>query len=170
MTFSITRRSPGQSTGRIPSRQGRWRPAQALPTVHRPSPLAGAGTDPFGNTRSLLPRRRTPGWRPFAPAGYVVHAFIASMASSDARLPLFPCSCRGQAIDAAGFLSYGPNTRSSPKGTWSWRFDSRVSPSAGHQLRGCLAITPTGLSPVSPPQLSGHTLWRLARVGLTPTG
>ncbi len=38
----------------------------------------------------------------------------------------------------------------------SWRFDSRVSPSAGHQLQGCLATTGTGLSPTSPPQLPGH--------------
>jgi hypothetical protein len=86
MRFSLTRRSPGQSTSRIPPRQGRWRLAQALPMVHRPGPLAGAGTDPYGNTRSLLLHRRTPGWRPFAPAGYVVHAFTATnMASSDFR-------------------------------------------------------------------------------------
>jgi hypothetical protein len=58
--------------------------------------------------------------------------------------------------------SYGPVGCSPPKGTLSWRFDGRVSPSAGHQLRGCLAITPTGLSPASRPQLSpGHTEDRL---------
>jgi hypothetical protein len=44
-----------------------------------------------------------------------------------------------------------------PKATLSWRFDSQVSPSAGHQLRGRLAATPTGLPPASPAQLSGHT-------------
>ena len=31
-----------------------------------------------------------------------------------------------------------------------------LSPSAGHQLQGCLATTGTGLSPTSPPQLPGH--------------
>jgi len=44
-----------------------------------------------------------------------------------------------------------------PKATLSWRFDSQVSPSAGHQLRGRLAATPTGLAPASPAQLSEHT-------------
>jgi hypothetical protein len=53
--------------------------------------------------------------------------------------------------------SYGPVGCSPPKGTLSWRFDGRVSPSAGHQLRGCLAITPTGLSPASRPQLLQDT-------------
>src|SRR6478752_1824848 len=43
------------------------------------------------------------------------------------------------------------------KATLSWRFDSQVSPSAGHPLRGRLAATPTGLPPASPTQLSGHT-------------
>src|SRR5664280_2379815 len=43
-----------------------------------------------------------------------------------------------------------------PKATLSWRFDSQVSPSAGHQLRGRLAASPTGLPPASPAQLSGH--------------
>ena len=100
--------------------------------------------------------------------GQVLGAVHGLRPQRQGSAPAFPLHLQGQAIDAAGFLSYGPNTRSSPKGTWSWRFDSRVSPSAGHQLRGCLA--PTGLSPVSPPQLSGHTLWRLARVGLAPTG
>ena len=50
--------------------------------------------------------------------------------------------------------SYGPVGCSPPKGTLSWRFDGPVSRSAGHQLWGCLAITPTGLSPASRPQLS----------------
>jgi len=53
--------------------------------------------------------------------------------------------------------TYGPITCSPPKATSSWRFDGRISPSAGHQLRGCLVTTPTGLPPASPPQLSGHT-------------
>ena len=53
--------------------------------------------------------------------------------------------------------SYGPVGCSPPKGTSSWRFDGRVSPSAGHQLRGCLAITPAGLSPASRPQLLQDT-------------
>lgn len=44
-----------------------------------------------------------------------------------------------------------------PRATLSWRFDSQVSPSAGHQLRGRLTATPTGLPPASPTQLSGHT-------------
>jgi hypothetical protein len=44
-----------------------------------------------------------------------------------------------------------------PKAALSWRFDSQVSPSAGHQLRGRLAATPTGLPPANPAQLSGHT-------------
>ena len=56
-----------------------------------------------------------------------------------------------------GFLAYGPITCSPPTATLSWRFDSRISPSAGHQLRGRLAATPTGLSPASPSQLPGHT-------------
>lgn len=33
------------------------------------------------------------------------------------------------------------------------RFDSQISPPAGHQLRGRLATTPAGLSPASPSQL-----------------
>jgi hypothetical protein len=45
-----------------------------------------------------------------------------------------------------------PITCSPPKATLSWRFDGRVSPSAGHQLRGCLVITPPRLSPASPSQ------------------
>jgi hypothetical protein len=53
----------------------------------------------------------------------------------------------------AGFLSYGPITCSPPTATLSWRFDSQVSPPAGHQLRGRLATTPTGLPPASPSQL-----------------
>jgi hypothetical protein len=52
-----------------------------------------------------------------------------------------------------GFLAYGPITCSPPMATLSWRFDSRISPSASHQLRGRLAATPTGLPPASPSQL-----------------
>src|SRR3990172_1023879 len=39
------------------------------------------------------------------------------------------------------------------KSTLSWRFDGRVSPSAGHQLRGRLDVTPAGLPPASRSQL-----------------
>ena len=58
-----------------------------------------------------------------------------------------------------GFLAYGPITCSPPTATLSWRFDSRISPSAGHQLRGRLAATPAGLSPASPSQVPGHTTY-----------
>jgi hypothetical protein len=74
-----------------------------------------------------------------------------------ARHP-FVSRSHGVGHDAVtGFLSYGPTTCSPPTATLSWRFDSRISPSAGHQLRGRLAATPAGLSPASPSQLPGHT-------------
>lgn len=76
---------------------------------------------------------------------------------------------RGVGYDAAtGFLSYRPITCSPPTATLSWRFDGRVSPSAGHQLRGCLATTPTGLSPASPSQLV-RTHPRPATAAAVPT-
>jgi len=62
--------------------------------------------------------------------------------------------------------SYGPVGCSPPKETLSWRFDGRVSPSAGHQLRGCLATTPTGLSPASPSQLDQDTHYGPLRLPL----
>ena len=46
------------------------------------------------------------------------------------------------------------------KSTLSWRFDGRVSPSAGHQLRGRLGVTPAGLPPASRSQLHRtHVKW-----------
>ncbi len=82
--------------------------------------------------------------------------FAPSMAFATkplARLPLVPCLSRGEVTAQQDSSSYGPFTRSAPKGPSSWRFDGRISPSAGHQLRGCLATTPTGLTPASPSQL-----------------
>jgi hypothetical protein len=76
--------------------------------------------------------------------------------SAPVCLPL--CGVDHDAV--TGFLSYGPTTCSPPTATLSWRFDSRISPSAGHQLRGRLAATPAGLSPASPSQLPGHTRYR----------
>jgi hypothetical protein len=70
----------------------------------------------------------------------------------------------GRLYDAdTGFLSYGPITCSPPTATLSWRFDSQVSPSAGHQLRGRLVATPAGLSPASPSQLDRTHLTHAAR-------
>jgi hypothetical protein len=74
--------------------------------------------------------------------------------STPARFPLSRGSVTTLTQDSS---SYGPLTCSPPKATLSWRFNGRISPSAGHQLRGCLATTPAGLSPASPSQLAGHT-------------
>jgi len=70
-----------------------------------------------------------------------------------ARLPLVPANAGFNLTTRQSDSStYGPITRSPPKAASSWRFDGRISPSAGHQLRGCLVTTPTGPSPASPPQ------------------
>src|SRR6266540_782771 len=98
-------------------------------------------------------RRRVPGCcrsKLFAPS-------LAFALAVGARLPLVPAFAGLFTTRPQDSSSYGPTTCSSPKATLSWRFDARVSPPAGHQLRGCLAITPTGLSPASPPPLTGHT-------------
>src|SRR6266540_3544249 len=98
-------------------------------------------------------RRRVPGCcrsKLFAPS-------LAFALAVGARLPLVPAFAGLLTTRPQDSSSYGPTTCSSPKATLSWRFDARVSPPAGHQLRGCLAITPTGLSPASPPPLTGHT-------------
>src|SRR6266545_3528597 len=98
-------------------------------------------------------RRRVPGCcrsKLFAPS-------LAFALAVGARLPLVPAFAGLLTTRPQDSSSYGPTTCSSPKATLSWRFDARVSPPAGHQLRGCLAITPTGLSPASPPPLAGHT-------------
>src|SRR6266542_503859 len=98
-------------------------------------------------------RRRVPGCcfsKLFAPS-------VAFALAVGARLPLVPAFAGLLTTRPQASSSYGPTTCSSPKATLSWRFDARVSPRAGHQLRGCLAITPTGLSPASPPPLAGHT-------------
>ena len=83
---------------------------------------------------------------------------VAFARATRARHPLVPL--RGWLSTRQDSSSYGPNTCSPPMATSSWRFGSRVSPSTGHQLRGCLATTPAGLSPASPSQLPGHTLLR----------
>src|SRR6266498_971674 len=98
-------------------------------------------------------RRRVPGCcrsKLFAPS-------LAFALAVGARLPLVPAFAGLFTTRPQDSSSYGPTTCSSPKATLSWRFDARVSPPAGHQLRGCLATTPTGLSPASPPPLTGHT-------------
>src|SRR6266508_1078972 len=98
-------------------------------------------------------RRRVPGCcrsKLFAPS-------VAFALAVGARLPLVPAFAGLLTTRLQDSSSYGPITCSSPKATLSWRFDARVSPRAGHQLRGCLATTPTGLSPASPPPLTGHT-------------
>src|SRR6266496_3453866 len=119
---------------------------------------AGAETDlscsAMGCVVVPLPlRRRVPGCcrsKLFAPS-------VAFALAVGARLPLVPAFAGLLTTRPQDSSSYGPTTCSSPKATLSWRFDARVSPPAGHQLRGCLAITPTGLSPASPPPLAGHT-------------
>ncbi len=133
----------------------RLRPLPEHPGQHPRAVNAGAETDlscsAVGCVIVSLPiRRRVHRCRTskvFAPSVAFAHAL-------GARLPHGPPVSRGLFNDAdTGFLSYEPITCSPPKATLSWRFDSRVSPSAGHQLRGRLAATPAGLSPASPPQL-----------------
>ena len=82
---------------------------------------------------------------------HTVHG-LRPCARGSAPVCLPQCGVGHDAV--TGFLSYGPTTCSPPTATLSWRFDSRISPSAGHQLRGRLAATPAGLSPASPSQLS----------------
>src|SRR6266542_1841628 len=82
-------------------------------------------------------RRRVPGCcrsKLFAPS-------VAFALAVGARLPLVPAFAGLLTTRPQDSSSYGPTTCSSPKATLSWRFDARVSPPAGHQLRGCLAIT-----------------------------
>ena len=68
----------------------------------------------------------------------------------EARLPLLPALAGTITTLTQDSSSYGPHACSPPiKATLSWGFDSRVSPSTAHQLRGCLVITATGLSPAS---------------------
>src|SRR6266508_1872453 len=98
-------------------------------------------------------RRRVPGCcrsKLFAPS-------LAFALAVGARLPLVPAFAGLLTTRPQDSSSYGPTTSSPPKATLSSRVAARVSPPAGHQLRGCLAITPTGLSPASPPPLTGHT-------------
>jgi hypothetical protein len=128
------------------------------PTGHRSlaacGHLAGAET---GLSRSMIDcatvppplRRRVLGrcWSKF---------FTPSMSFAQvvrARLPLGPRLRRG-VDDAAEFLIVRSGcSLASLKSALSWRFDGWVSPSAGHQLRGRLAATPTGLPPASRSQL-----------------
>jgi len=86
MRFSRTRLAPEQSARRIPLCHQRWPRAPAAV----PSRRWCAGEQPFGNPAASS-LGCTLGWRPFAPAGSVVHAFTATMASSDSRsaLPRF---------------------------------------------------------------------------------
>src|SRR6266540_2403114 len=79
-------------------------------------------------------RRRVPGCcrsKLFAPS-------VAFALAVGARLPLVPAFAGLLTTRPQDSSSYGPTTCSSPKATLSWRFDARVSPPAGHQLRGKL--------------------------------
>ena len=112
---------------------------------------------------------------PSTPTGsWVLHlqglrTFHGLRPSNQDSAPVCPCPRRVILTTRQDSSSYGPITRSPSKTTSSWRFDGRISPCAGHQLRGCLVITPTGLSPASPPKLSGHTLLQNPWPGLLPS-
>ena len=86
MRFSRTRLAPVQSARGIPLCHQRWPRAQATFPPRR----GPAGDKPFGNPAASSVGC-TLGWRPFAPAGSVVHALHTTMASSDSRsaLPRF---------------------------------------------------------------------------------
>ena len=84
MKFSLIRLSTGQSNARIPQCQC----VGERPKRHRSGmDLATNGGRVNGITASPQPFRscRTPGYRPFAPAGSVVPPFITTMTCSDFR-------------------------------------------------------------------------------------
>ena len=87
MKFSLIRLSTGQSNARIPQCQC----VGERPKRHRSGmDLATNGGRVNGITASPQPFRscRTPGYRPFAPAGSVVPPFITTMTCSDFRSAL----------------------------------------------------------------------------------
>jgi hypothetical protein len=84
----------------------------------------------------------------------VLHAIHGLRPRSTGSAPAWSPLSQGGFDDAAGFLIVRTGcSLASLKSTLSWRFDGRVSPSAGQQLRGRLAATPAGLPPASRSQL-----------------
>jgi hypothetical protein len=128
---------------------------------HRPRPVFWSGVrhlapplidPPPSRPHDEKPRRPTAGG--FLPHLQDLRTFPGLRPSAPGSAPAWLLLWQGSVTTRAqDCLSSGPITCSPPKATLSWRFDSRISPSAGHQLRGCLATTPTGLSPASPSQL-----------------
>jgi len=100
---------------------------------------------------------------PSTPTGsWVLHlqglrTFHGLRPSNQDSAPVCPCPRRVILTTRQDSSSYGLITRSPPKGTSSWRFDGRISPSVGHQLQGCLVTTLAGLTPASPSQLCRDT-------------
>ena len=117
MRFSRTRLAPEQSARRIPPRHGRWPRAPAAGPPRR----GPAGEQPRGNPAASS-LSCPPGWRPFAPAGSVVHAFSATMASSDSRsaLPRFTDS------PLIGLVAPSPPPRVALQGSHCWGGDGSL--------------------------------------------
>jgi hypothetical protein len=128
-----------------PSPQTGWHPAWLTAGAK-----TGLSCSVMGCVIVPLPiRRRVLGCctsKPFAPS-------MAFASKPQARLPLVPGIPQGEITTRQDSSSYGLITCSTPEGPLSWRFDVRISPSASHQLQGCLATTLAGLTPASPSQL-----------------
>ena len=125
-------------------------PIRAAPVPRRTSPVPQCTMQPF---------------RPPCPGGYIGAAhskfFAPSMAFARVKKARLPHCGRNE---TARFLIVRTGCLLAPKAALSWRFNERVSPPAGHQLPGCLAITRTGLAPASASQL-GRTHFT---IGLYP--